>query len=64
MNESIEKLFKENQKSLDEYRAKEKKRSKIFDFFVGRVHANLNDLANPDLVDKLVKESLEKLLKK
>jgi aspartyl-tRNA(Asn)/glutamyl-tRNA(Gln) amidotransferase subunit B len=56
-------LLELNKKACDEYIKKEKKREKIFDFFVGRVHKELNELADQTLVDKLVDESLKKLLK-
>jgi aspartyl-tRNA(Asn)/glutamyl-tRNA(Gln) amidotransferase subunit B len=62
INKSIEKLFAENAKAIEDYRQKEKKRLKIFDFFVGRVHKDLADLACPELVDKLVLENLKKLI--
>jgi aspartyl-tRNA(Asn)/glutamyl-tRNA(Gln) amidotransferase subunit B len=59
----IDYLFELNKKACDEYAKKEKKREKIFDFFVGRVHKELNELADQTLVDKMVDESLKKLLK-
>lgn len=62
ISESIEKLFSENKSALDEYKNKEKKRSKIFDFFVGKIHKDLNDRADPILVDKLVLSHLKKLI--
>ncbi len=55
-------LFKENQKALNEYKSKEKKREKIFDFFVGRVHKKFNELADSELVERLVRENLQKTL--
>lgn len=60
--QSINKLFEQNPKALNEYKTKAKKRPKIFDFFVGRVHKDLNDRADPKLVDDLVSKHLEKLL--
>lgn len=59
---SIKKLFDENPDAIKDYKTKEKKRSKVFDFFVGRVHKDLNDKAEPDLVDKLVMNNLKKLI--
>ena len=59
----INDLFELNKKACDEYVRKEKKRVKIFDFFVGKVHKELNELADQTIVDKLVDESLKKLLK-
>lgn len=59
---SVDSLFASNPKALNDYKAKEKKRTKIFDFFVGRVHKELNDLADQDLVDECVKSSLQKLI--
>ena len=55
-------MFELNKKACDEYVRKEKKRVKIFDFFVGKVHKELNELADQTIVDKLVDESLKKLL--
>lgn len=59
---SIEKLFDKHPEAVQEYKGKEKKRLKLFDFFVGRVHKDLNDRAEPDLVDKLVFSRLKKLI--
>jgi aspartyl-tRNA(Asn)/glutamyl-tRNA(Gln) amidotransferase subunit B len=59
---AIEKLFQENPKAVSEYKSKDNKRHKIFDFFVGRVHKDLNDLADPELVDQLVLSSLKRIL--
>ena len=65
INQCIQKLFELNVKAVNEYKQKTttKSREKIFDFFVGRVHKNFNEFTDPDLVDKLVLESLKKLLK-
>lgn len=59
---SIHKMFENNPAAVTEYKNKEKKRLKIFDFFVGRVHNDLNDRADPDLVDRLVLTRLKSLL--
>lgn len=62
INDSILKLFEQNSASINEYKSKEKKRVKIFDFFVGRVHKDLNERADPELVDKLVLDNLKKTI--
>lgn len=62
VNATIDKLFELNPSAIDDYKSKEKKRLKIFDFFVGRVHKELNDRSEPDLVDRLVLSRLKKLL--
>jgi Asp-tRNA(Asn)/Glu-tRNA(Gln) amidotransferase B subunit len=62
INESILKLFEQNSAAINEYKSKEKKRVKIFDFFVGRVHKDLNERADPELVDKLVLDNLKKTI--
>lgn len=63
INETVLKLLSANPKAISDYKQKLNKRAKVFDFFVGRVHKELNDLADQDLVDKIVKENLENLLK-
>jgi Asp-tRNA(Asn)/Glu-tRNA(Gln) amidotransferase B subunit len=40
---------------------KPKKRMKIFDFFMGRVHKALNDCADPEMVNDIVLKSLKKI---
>lgn len=62
INDSILKLFEQNSAAINEYKSKEKKRVKIFDFFVGRVHKDLNERADPELVDKLVLDNLKKTI--
>lgn len=62
INESILKIFEQNSAAINEYKSKEKKRVKIFDFFVGRVHKDLNERADPELVDKLVLDNLKKTI--
>lgn len=62
INESILKLFEQNSAAINEYKSKEKKRVKIFDFFAGRVHKDLNERADPELVDKLVLDNLKKTI--
>lgn len=62
VNTSIEKLFEQNPSAIVDYKNKEKKRLKIFDFFVGRVHKDLHERADPDLVDRLVIKRLKSLL--
>jgi aspartyl-tRNA(Asn)/glutamyl-tRNA(Gln) amidotransferase subunit B len=57
---SVRKLFDQNPKALNEYKTKPKNREKIFDFFVGRIHKDMNDLANPNIVDNIVLKSLKK----
>ena len=64
VNLSVEKLFASNPKAIADYKTKLNKRTKIFDFFVGRVHKDLNDLADQDLVDEIVKNCLQKLIQK
>ena len=64
--ERIEKVMKDlmakNPKAVEEYKAKEKKRQKIFDFFVGRVHREFNELTDEATVDELVKSILKHIL--
>jgi Asp-tRNA(Asn)/Glu-tRNA(Gln) amidotransferase B subunit len=55
-------LFESNPKALSEYREKPKKREKIVEFFIRRMHLSFNDLADTDMVDLLVKNSLNNLL--
>lgn len=62
VNTSVNKLFEQNPQAIDEYKRKEKRRLKIFDFFVGRVHKDMSDRADPDLVDRVVLARLKKLL--
>ena len=63
IEESIKKVFEQNSKAIAQYQTKEKKRDKIFDFFVGRVHQELRNVADPDLVDNLVLKNLKQLVK-
>jgi Asp-tRNA(Asn)/Glu-tRNA(Gln) amidotransferase B subunit len=56
-------LFDSNPKALNDYKLKSNKREKIFDFFVGRVHKEFNDLADQELVDEIVLKSLKDLIK-
>lgn len=62
VNTSVDKLFEQNPQAIDEYKRREKRRLKIFDFFVGRVHKDMNDRADPDLVDRVVLARLKKLI--
>jgi len=64
VSKSVERLFAANPKAIADYKTKLNKRTKIFDFFVGRVHKDLNDLADQELVDETVKNSLQKLIQK
>jgi Asp-tRNA(Asn)/Glu-tRNA(Gln) amidotransferase B subunit len=63
INKRVLELFSENVKALNEYKTKEKKREKIFEFFNGRVHKSFNDLACPDLVEQIVTDKLKAILK-
>ena len=62
INECIQKLLSANSKAISEYKSKEKKREKIFDFFVGRVHKSFNETTDSDLVNKLVADALKNTL--
>jgi aspartyl-tRNA(Asn)/glutamyl-tRNA(Gln) amidotransferase subunit B len=62
IEKSVRKLFEQNPKALNEYKANPKKKEKIFDFFVGRVHKDMNELANPKMVDEIVLKSLKESL--
>ncbi|CAF0740454.1 unnamed protein product [Brachionus calyciflorus] len=62
IKKTLEKLSEQNPKAINEYKNKEKKRTKIFDFFVGRVHKELRDVADPELVDHIVQTYLKSLL--
>jgi Asp-tRNA(Asn)/Glu-tRNA(Gln) amidotransferase B subunit len=63
ISERVAKLFSENSKAVNEYKSKEKKREKIFEFFVNRAHRSFNELACTDLVDEIVSAELKNLLK-
>lgn len=63
IEESIIKVFEQNSKATAQYKINEKKRDKIFDFFVGRVHQELRNVADPDLVNNLILKNLKQLVK-
>lgn len=56
-------LFDSNPKALNDYKLKSNKREKVFDFFVGRVHKEFNDLADQELVDEIILKALKDLIK-
>lgn len=56
-------LIDQNPKAVGDYKTKEKRRDKLIGFFTLRVHKHFNDLADTSLVDQIVKQSLDSLLK-
>jgi Asp-tRNA(Asn)/Glu-tRNA(Gln) amidotransferase B subunit len=54
-------LIANNPKACNDYKTNSRKREKIFDFFVGRLHKEFNDLADPITVDTVVNVELTKL---
>jgi Asp-tRNA(Asn)/Glu-tRNA(Gln) amidotransferase B subunit len=59
----VEELFAANEKALEQYKSKPKKREKLVEYFVRILHLRFEDRADPDLVNSVVVESLEKLVK-
>ena len=51
----IEKVMKNNQDKVDEYRSG---KDKLFGFFVGQVMKDSGGKANPQMVNKILKEKL------
>ena len=63
INKTVQALFKANPKALNDYKLKMNKREKVFDFFCGKVHKELNDLADQGLVDDIILKSLKDSIK-
>jgi len=59
----VDELFVENQKALEQYKSKPKKREKLVEYFVRVLHLRFEDRADPDIVNSVVNESLSKLVK-
>jgi Asp-tRNA(Asn)/Glu-tRNA(Gln) amidotransferase B subunit len=61
ISDTMRSLMETNTKAINDFKNKPNKRTKIFDFFMGRVHKAFNDCADPEMVNDIVLKSLKKL---
>lgn len=61
INRVMHSLMEANPKAILQYKNNPKKRTKIFDFFVGRLHKEFSDCADSEIVENIVKKSLKEL---
>ena len=62
LDERLNELLKTNEKAVAEFRLKPKKREKITEFFIRKMHVSFNDLADTGLVNQTVLNKLNKLI--
>ena len=62
LDERLNELLKTNEKAVAEFRLKPKKREKISEFFIRKMHVSFNDLADTALVNQTVLNKLNKLV--